>query len=70
MKKKLIIIIILISSISAILYLSLKNEPWIISVDDQGIPLVDYGTLDGLYIGKQRNPVTISHSSSTSHDIF
>lgn len=26
--------------------------------DSYGIPIVDYGTINGIYIGKQRNPVT------------
>ena len=28
-------------------------------LDDAGIPIVDYGYIDGIYIGKQRNPVTV-----------
>lgn len=30
-------------------------------IDDEGIPLVNYGFIDVKYVGEQRNPVTISH---------
>jgi hypothetical protein len=32
----------------------------IIMYDEQGVPYVDYGYDDGVFIGRQRNPVTIS----------
>ena len=32
-------------------------------LDDAGVPLVDYGYFDGVYVGKQRNPVTISYQA-------
>ena len=31
-----------------------------IILDNSGVPIVDYGYIGGMYIGKQRNPVTIS----------
>ncbi|MCD6300040.1 MAG: hypothetical protein J7L78_02575, partial [Dehalococcoidales bacterium] len=31
-----------------------------VTLDDYGVPIVDYGYDDGNYIGKQRNPVTIA----------
>ncbi len=30
-------------------------------IDDDGIPLVNYGFIDAKYVGEQRNPVTTSH---------
>jgi len=72
MKKKFIflIILIIITIILAILYFSLRTEPPIISVDDNGIPLVDYGTRNGLYIGKQWNPVTISRNVNSNYENY
>lgn len=32
-----------------------------IYLDNSSIPLVDYGTLDGIRIGLQRNPITVDH---------
>ena len=29
-------------------------------IDNMGIPYVDYGTIHGIYIGLQRNPVTVA----------
>ncbi len=31
--------------------------------DESGVPIVDYGTLNGIYIGRQRNPVTIAQEA-------
>jgi heparosan-N-sulfate-glucuronate 5-epimerase len=35
----------------------------IISIDKNNLPVVDYETVKGVYIGKQYNPITISHYS-------
>ena len=34
-----------------------------IVLDDSGIPIVGYGYINGIYIGRQRNPVTISQKA-------
>ena len=41
-----------------------------IILDNSGIPIVDYGYLDGICIGKQRNPVTISQTAIRYHDNY
>jgi len=38
---------------------SVFTEDSEVLVDDSGIPIVDYGTVDGTRIGKQRNPVVV-----------
>ena len=32
-------------------------------LDERGVPIVDYGYVSGVYIGKQRNPVTVSQKA-------
>jgi hypothetical protein len=41
-----------------------------ITFDDSGVPIVDYGHLNGIYVGKQRNPVTISQYALKYHDSY
>ena len=53
-------------SISTILLILLKvSEPSIIVgkifYDQNNLPIVDYGVMEGKNIGKQYNPITISH---------
>jgi hypothetical protein len=42
----------------------------IITIDKEHLPVVDYGTMDGIYIGKQYNPVTVSHFSYKYYDEY
>lgn len=47
-------------------YLKLHGqEKWNyeITLDNSGVPIVDLGYIDGIYVGKQRNPVTISQKA-------
>ncbi len=39
-----------------------KGDPQCI-VDDSGVPLVDYGYINGVYVGVQRNPVTVEREA-------
>ena len=34
-----------------------------ITSNDSGVPIADYGYVNGVYIGKQRNPVTVSQKA-------
>jgi hypothetical protein len=38
--------------------------------DDAGVPLVDYGYIDGVYIGVQRNPVTIERKALQYYEAY
>ncbi len=49
----------LITESTQVLYREQKE----ISLDNFGVPMNDYGYINGVYIGKQRNPVTISHQA-------
>jgi heparosan-N-sulfate-glucuronate 5-epimerase len=40
------------------------------SLDDQGIPITEYGYVAGVYIGPQRNPITVSQQALKSYDVF
>lgn len=42
----------------------------IITIDKQNLPVVDYDTINGVYIGKQYNPVTVSHFSYKYYDDY
>ena len=39
-----------------------------IVLDNSGVPMFDYGYVDGVYIGIQRNPVQVSHQASKYWD--
>ena len=39
-----------------------------IIIDESGVPIVDYGYKDGIYIGKQRYAITISHRGLYYYD--
>ncbi len=39
-------------------------------LDDKGVPYIQYGFVDGIYIGKQRNPVTISQEAINHYEKF
>jgi len=41
-----------------------------ISDDENGIPVVDYGTKNGVYIGPQRNPLTIATRALAYYDNY
>lgn len=41
-----------------------------ISADTEGIPLVDYGEIDGVFVGIQRNPVTVCQTALDHWDNF
>jgi heparosan-N-sulfate-glucuronate 5-epimerase len=41
-----------------------------IVLDGSGIPIVDYGCMGGSYIGKQINPVIVTHRAISYHDIY
>ena len=36
-----------------------KRKGIAVRLDDSGVPIVDYGRVEGEYVGKQRNPVTV-----------
>lgn len=38
--------------------------------DEDHLPVVDYGTIEGLFIGKHYNPITISHYADGYYDKF
>ena len=42
----------------------------IVELDEDGVPIVDYGNWHGVHIGRQRNPVTISQSALAYHDPY
>ena len=42
----------------------------IITHDIENLPVVDYGIMDGINIGKQYNPVTISHFAYKYYDEY
>jgi heparosan-N-sulfate-glucuronate 5-epimerase len=46
------------------------NGPNRFEIDDQGIPYVNYGTINGNVIGRQRNPVTISQKAMTYYEDY
>lgn len=50
--------------------LSLLSKHIDIIIDDQGIPFKDYQTREGIFIGKQRNPVTSSQLAFRYYDDF
>ncbi len=43
------------------------RETYLISLDKNGIPVVDYGRQNGILVGEQRNPVTISQQALEYH---
>ena len=47
-----------------------SNYPGQIILDDNGIPVVDYGYKDGTYIGKQTNPLAVAASAIQHYDKF
>ena len=49
----------LITSFKTFLSTNKIINSWVISVDEKGIPFVDYGNIGSLYIGEQKNPVTV-----------
>lgn len=46
------------------------GESITISTDQNNLPVVDYGIMRGADIGKQYNPITISHSTWTNFDEY
>jgi hypothetical protein len=42
----------------------------IITIDKENLPVVDYGIIDGIYIGKQYNPITVAHFSYQYYDEY
>jgi hypothetical protein len=46
----------------------LKQLPVI--VDYTGVPIVDYGIINGTYIGLQRNPVVIDHKAQDFYNSY
>jgi len=40
-----------------------KKEGIHVSIDKYGLPIVDYGYIGGIYVGSQRNPVTVTHKA-------
>lgn len=39
-------------------------------LDEKGVPIVDYGYVDGVYVGQQRNPVTVAKKALAYHQSF
>jgi hypothetical protein len=46
------------------------HSPAIVSLDNNGVPVVDYGYQAGKNIGKQRNPLTIAHKALAYFEEF
>jgi heparosan-N-sulfate-glucuronate 5-epimerase len=42
----------------------------IVSVDNSGVPIVDYGCQGEVYVGPQRNPITVSHTALSHYDSY
>ena len=67
-------IILLVLSIVVILEffreLSLLSKSKDMVIDENGIPYTDYKTLEGIYVGKQRNPVTSSQFALRYYDNY
>ena len=64
-----------IAFFSILILIALKvSDPALVSAkiffDKNNIPMVDYGIMDGINIGKQYNPVTISHDASKYYTEF
>ncbi|WP_458747529.1 D-glucuronyl C5-epimerase family protein [Candidatus Nitrosocosmicus sp. T] len=55
---------------SIISYVGTGEAEIIISIDKENLPVVDYGIMDGIHIGKQYNPVTVSHFSYKYFDEY
>jgi heparosan-N-sulfate-glucuronate 5-epimerase len=49
---------------------SLKKDGPVIKYDSIGIPIVDYGEVAGIYIGPQRNPITVSTTAIDTYSKF
>jgi heparosan-N-sulfate-glucuronate 5-epimerase len=47
----------------------LEKHP-VITYDQLGIPIVDYGEINGTYIGAQRNPITVSATAIEAYDRY
>lgn len=53
------------------LLLKIKQSPGPhVIYDPQGIPILDYGSVKGTYIGLQRNPLTIGHTALRDYELF
>ncbi|MBU7017900.1 MAG: hypothetical protein HXS44_10350 [Theionarchaea archaeon] len=46
-----------------------KNDATYV-IDDTGVPLVDYGYIDGVHIGVQRNPVTVEMKALLYYEAY
>lgn len=46
-----------------------ESSPFVV-LDKSNIPIVDYGCINGIYIGPQRNPVTISEVALYYYELF
>lgn len=72
--KKIFVIIFIIIVISVLIFLIKFNETPLlyteILIDEDGIPLVDYGNIGGITIGKQRNAITISNHALSYYNDF
>ena len=45
-------------------------QGWKVIYDEKGVPYIDYGTVRGVHIGKQRNPVFISQTAMRYYDEY
>jgi len=71
MKKIFLIISIIVLILISIIVIIWDHTPLaIVSIDNDGIPWVDYGSIDDTVIGKKRNPVTISQKSFSYYNDF
>ncbi len=74
--KVLIILAIILLVLSIVIILEFFRELSLLSksknriIDDNGIPFTDYKTIEGIYIGKQRNPVISSMFAISYYDDY
>src|ERR687889_221178 len=47
-----------------------KKEGFNVMLDNYSLPIVDYGYEEGIYIGPQRNPVTIAQNALNYYNYF
>ncbi len=61
-----LLLVVVFARLATNAYWRLANDrvagPFKITVDLWGVPVVDYGYVDGVYVGRQRNPVTVSRT--------
>ena len=50
--------------------LKMKKQPPPHVIYDNGIPILDYGYVKGIFVGMQLNPLTISHSALQYYDSY